>query len=82
VTAGPAMEGKEFGEVLMPILYPFSARHERDAVKLGRETDWVLSMEDPVEIPYGQKLFVLDEDRSIPILEIRSLQFDDSVPQP
>jgi protein involved in temperature-dependent protein secretion len=49
-------------------------------VKLGRETDWILSNEDPIEIPYGQKLFVLDEDRSIPILEIRSLQFDDSAP--
>jgi hypothetical protein len=36
---------------------------------------------DPLESPYGQKLFVLDEERSIPILEIRSLQFDDSVPQ-
>lgn len=84
VTAGPAMEGKEFGEVLMPILYPFSATHAKDAVKLGRETDWILAKEDPIEIPYGQKLFVLDEDRSIPILEIRSLQFDDSAaaPQP
>jgi type VI secretion system protein ImpE len=82
VTAGPAMEGKEFGEVLMPVLYPFSARHHSDAVKLGRETDWVSTPEDPIEIPYGQKLFVLDEDRSIAILEIRSLQFDDSVPQP
>jgi protein involved in temperature-dependent protein secretion len=38
--------------------------------------------EDPIEIPYGQKLFVLDADRTIPILDIRSLQFDDSVPQP
>jgi type VI secretion system protein ImpE len=82
VTAGPAMEGKEFGEVLMPILYPFSAKHEKDAVKLGRETDFVMAPEEPVEIPYGQKLFVLDEERSIAILDIRSLQFDDSVPQP
>ena len=65
----------------MPILYAFSASHERDSVKLGRETDFVLAPEDPLEIPYGQKLFVLDEDRSIPILEIRSLEFDDSVPQ-
>src|ERR1017187_5114374 len=81
VTAGPAMEGKEFGEVLMPILYPFSATHPRDEVKLGRETDWILAKEDPLEIPYGQKLFVLDEERSIAILEIRSLQFDDSIPQ-
>jgi type VI secretion system protein ImpE len=81
VTAGPSMEGKDFGEVLMPVLYPFSATHQRDGVKLGRETDFVLSADEPVEIPYGQKLFVLDEDRSIPMLEIRSLEFDDSVPQ-
>jgi type VI secretion system protein ImpE len=81
ITAGPAMQGQEFGEVLMPILYPFSAKHERDSVKLGRETDFVLAPEEPIEIPYGQKLFVLDEERSVPILEIRSLQFDDSVPQ-
>lgn len=82
VTAGPSMEGKDFGEVLMPVLYPFSSTHERDSVKLGRETDWVLEGDDTVEIPFGQKLFVLDEERSIPILEIRSLQFDDSIPQP
>jgi hypothetical protein len=35
-----------------------------------------------VESPYGQKIFVLDGERSIPILEIRSLQFDDSIPLP
>jgi type VI secretion system protein ImpE len=81
VTAGPAMQGKEFGEVLLPIVYPFSSSHERDMVKLGRETDWVLAEVDPLEIPYGQKLFVLDGERSIAILEIRSLEFDDSVPQ-
>jgi type VI secretion system protein ImpE len=82
ITAGPAMQGKEFGEVLVPILYPFSSTHERDTVKMGRETDWVLAEEDPIEIPYGQKLFVLDEERSISILEIRSLEFDDSVSPP
>ena len=60
---------------------PFSAAHPRDEVRLGRETDWILAKEDPLEIPYGQKLFVLDEERSIAILEIRSLQFDDSIPQ-
>jgi len=82
ITAGPEMQGKEFGEVLVPILYPFSSTHERDTVKMGRETDWVLAEEDPIEIPYGQKLFVLDEERSISILEIRSLEFDDSVSPP
>jgi type VI secretion system protein ImpE len=82
VTASPAMQDKDMGDVLLPILYPFSSNHERDEVKLGRETAWVLSQEEPMEIPFGQKLLVLDGERSIPILEIRSLQFDDSIPQP
>ena len=82
IAAGPALQGKDFGEALLPVLYPFSCNHERDSVKLGRETDFVLAEPDSVEIPFGQKLFVLDGERSIPILEIRSLQFDDSVPQP
>jgi type VI secretion system protein ImpE len=82
ITGGPDVSGKEFGEVLVPILYPFSSNHDRDSVKLGRETDWTLSEEEPLEIPFGQKLFVLDGERSIPILEIRSLIFDDSVPLP
>jgi type VI secretion system protein ImpE len=82
IMARPGVEDKDMGEVLLPILYPFSSNHERDSVKLGRETDWVLSQEEPMEIPFGQKLFVLDGERSIPILEIRSLQFDDSMPLP
>jgi type VI secretion system protein ImpE len=80
VTPGPGLEAQEFGEVLAPIVYPFSSTHERDAVKLGRETDWILSQEDPVEIPYGQKLLVLDGNRAVPILEVRSLEFDDAAP--
>jgi type VI secretion system protein ImpE len=82
VTAGPELKGQEFGEVLMPIVYPFSSRHQRDVVKLGRETDWILAEEDQVEIPYGQKLLVLDGNRAVPILEVRSLEFDDAVPAP
>jgi len=78
ITAGPSMKGQEFGEVLLPILYPFSSKHERDTVKLGRETDWILDEVDPTEIPYGQKLFVVDEDRCVPILDIRELRFNDS----
>ena len=82
ITAGPELQGKEFGEALLPVLYPFSSNHPRDSVKLGRETDWLLSEAEPVEIPFGQKLLVLDGERTVPILEIRSLQFDDSVSQP
>jgi type VI secretion system protein ImpE len=82
ITAGPGLKSQEFGEVLLPIVYPFSFQHEREAVKLGRETDWILSDVDPVEIPYGQKLLILDGNRAVPILEVRSLEFDDAVPLP
>ena len=82
VTASPAMNGQDFGEVLLPVLYPLSSQHERDEVKLGRETDWVLPETDPVQIPYGQKMLLLDEERAVPYLEIRSLEFDDIVSDP
>jgi len=78
VTAGPGMKQQDFGEVLLPILYPFSWQHERDDVKLGRETDWMMVGDALYESTFGQKLLVLDGERSVPFLEIRSLQFDDS----
>ncbi|MBS1860034.1 MAG: virulence protein SciE type [Acidobacteria bacterium] len=77
-TAGPELRGQDFGEVLLPILYPFSSRHASDDVKLGRQTDWVLDEVEPLEIPYGQKMLVLDGDRAVPFLEIRSIEFDDT----
>jgi protein involved in temperature-dependent protein secretion len=58
-------------------MYPFSSRHASDDVKLGRQTDWVLDETDPLEIPYGQKMLVLDGERAVPFLEIRSIEFDD-----
>lgn len=76
VTAGPALKGQEFGEVILPALYPFSSKKGRDSVKLGRETDWI--EQDGVAIGAGQKVFVLDGERDVAILEIRSLQFDDA----
>jgi type VI secretion system protein ImpE len=82
VAASESMQGQDFGEVLLPILYPFSSQHERDDVKLGRETDWILAAEDPIEIPYGQKMLVLDGERAVPFLEIRTLEFDDAAAVP
>ncbi len=82
IMGGPALKGQDFGEVLLPVLYPFSSQHERDAVKLGRETDWVPAEGEPLETPYGQKLLVLDGNRSVSILEVRSIEFDDAAPLP
>ncbi|MBV8895349.1 MAG: virulence protein SciE type [Acidobacteriaceae bacterium] len=78
VTAGPALKGQDFGQVILPVLYPFSFQHSSDAVKLGRETEWTQS-ETEGDIPFGQKMFLLDGgERVVSILEIRTLEFDDA----
>lgn len=81
VTAGPALKGQEFGEVLLPAIYPFSSQHPRDEVKLGRETA-SLQQANGDEGAAGQKLFILDGEREVTLLEIRSLEFDDAVSPP
>jgi type VI secretion system protein ImpE len=73
VQTGPSFKGQEFGEVLIPALSPFSWQHESDEVKLGRATDWKQQGEDL--IPFGQKLLILDDEETIPILEIREIEF-------
>jgi type VI secretion system protein ImpE len=80
ITGGPALDAKDFGEVLLPVLYPFSWKHDSEAVKLGRATEWVPVEGELLEIPFGQKLLVLDGERTVSFLDIRSLEFDDSVP--
>jgi type VI secretion system protein ImpE len=77
IATGPSFKGREFGEVLLPVLSPFSWKHERDEVKLGRATEWQQQGEDM--IPSGQKLFLLDGEDVVPILEIRELVFCEAV---
>ena len=79
VETGPSFKGEHFGEVLIPMVSPFSWRHERDDVKLGRSTDW--KQEGDELIPYGQKLLVADEEDVIPFLEIRELRFEEAARQ-
>lgn len=74
VRTGKAFKGQELGEVLIPVLSPFSFRHSDDAVRLGRSTVWE-TQEDGV-FPYGQKMFDLDGDE-VPILELRKLELAD-----
>jgi type VI secretion system protein ImpE len=73
VQTGPAFKGQDFGEVLIPILSPFSWRHESDEVKLGRVTDW--KQEGDQLVPFGQKLLLLDDEEAIAMLDIRELKF-------
>jgi type VI secretion system protein ImpE len=76
VLTGPSFKGQEFGEVLIPVLSPFSWKYQRDDVKLGQATEWEESGESMV--PYGQKLLLLDDEVGIPLLEIRELVFAES----
>lgn len=79
VQTGPAFKGQEFGEVLIPALSPFTWRHESDQVKLGRATDWKQEGEDL--IPYGQKLFLIDDQEPVTLLELREIAFTRSADQ-
>jgi type VI secretion system protein ImpE len=73
VVTGPAFQGRELGEVIVPVLYPQSFQHARDEVKLGRATEWE---ETPSgRVPFGQKMLLVDGEETIPYLEIRQLQF-------
>lgn len=73
VQTGPTFKGQDFGEVLIPILSPFSWRHESDDIKLGRATDW--KQEGDQLIPFGQKLLIVDDEETIPMLDLRELVF-------
>ena len=75
VRTGKAFKGQELGEVLIPVLSPFSFRHADDEVKLGRSTVWEESAEGV--FPYGQKMMVVDGE-DVPILELRTLEMADS----
>jgi len=74
VQTGPKFKDKELGEVLIPVLYPSSSKHEDDAVRLGRSTAWIQENGgDP--LPLGQKTFLIDGEE-YPLLEIRKLEFN------
>jgi len=72
VRTGPAFRGTELGEVLLPVLAPFSFKHADGNLRLGRATDW--HEVDGQRIPVGQRLFSTDEI-DIPILELRKVEF-------
>src|SRR5579885_1146188 len=73
VLTGPAFQGTDIGQVLMPAVYPFSWKSSDESVWLGRTTEWV-GDDQGREFPVGQKMFVVDGEE-VPLLEIRSLEF-------
>jgi type VI secretion system protein ImpE len=68
-----SFHGAELGEVLIPVLYPFSWQSPYESVWLGRETRY--AEEDGRERPVGQKMLLAGEEE-IPLLEVRELEFD------
>jgi type VI secretion system protein ImpE len=72
VHTGPSFRGVELGEVLVPVLAPFSFRHADDAVRLGRSTVWEEQADGEVA-PFGQKMLLVDGEE-IPILEVRRIE--------
>jgi type VI secretion system protein ImpE len=72
VRTGPAFRGTELGEVLLPVLAPFSCKNADDAVRLGRATVW--EEVDGSDLPFGQRMFSVDGE-DIPILDIRKVEF-------
>jgi type VI secretion system protein ImpE len=81
VRTGPAFKEKELGEVLLPVLAPFSWKNPDDDVKLGRSTVWT-DEDGASRLPSGQRMFSVD-DEDFPLLEIRKIEFTpaDSDPQ-
>ena len=72
ICTGPAFKGQELGEVMLPVLSPFSSRHSDDAVRLGRATVWE-EPEDGDPVPLGMKMLLVDGE-DVPILELRRLE--------
>jgi len=75
VRTTPAFKGTELGEVLLPVLAPFSWRHPDEMVRLGRMTVWEQRDGSEYQVPFGQKVWLVDEEE-IPFLELRALEFN------
>lgn len=78
IRTGPAFQGRELGEVLLPALYPQSWRHPDEAVRLGRATVWEEQADGEVT-PAGQKLWLVDGEE-LPLLELRALEITAPAP--
>jgi type VI secretion system protein ImpE len=73
VHTSAAFSGRELGEVLLPVLNPFSWRSADPAIRLGRATAWEEDGNEEV-VPRGQKVLLADEEEW-PLLEMRDIKF-------
>jgi type VI secretion system protein ImpE len=75
IRTAPSFQGAELGEVLLPVLSPFSWKHRDEIVRLGRMTVWEEEDGQDEAVPFGQKMWLVDGEE-IPFLELRELEFD------
>lgn len=71
---GPAFQGQDLGEVLLPALCPFTWQHPDDNVRLGRSTEWCEDEAGEVA-PYGLKMLAVDGQETA-LLEVRKLEIN------
>ena len=67
-------------DFFIPVLYPDSHLCEDEGVKLGRKTEWKLVGERLV-CGQGQRAFLVD-DQELPILQVKSAEFQSMKPAP
>ena len=73
LTTTPDFRLQDLGEVLIPVLSPGSAASSDDLVRLGRTTTFEETAN--ASRPLGQKMFLVDDDRELSLLDIRELTF-------
>jgi len=78
VRPSETFRGMDMGEVIVPAIAPLTWRHADGPVRLGRVTQWE-PLDDDMEAPIGQKLLLVDGEE-FPILELRELTINSSVP--
>ena len=72
VQTSSAFRLQDLGEVLLPVLSPFSFEQADEDVQLGRLTVWEKDGEHDTEVPFGQRMMWIDGEE-VPLLELRSL---------
>jgi type VI secretion system protein ImpE len=77
VETSAAFRLQDLGEVLIPVLSPFTYQQADESVQLGRESVWE-DTADGSEVPFGQKLMWIDGEE-IPLLELRSIEWNPPV---
>jgi type VI secretion system protein ImpE len=54
LSGGPALEGLDLGDALLPVLSPSASAHPDELVRLGRVTEWT-DLDGGLEVPVGQR---------------------------